>query len=125
MTLQQAAEVIDVPLSTVSRWVQQRMVRPPGYVGQQRVPVNITPKCLGELAVIAQLRRAGVSFQHLREAADYLRGLGHNPFSTGKWAVLDHGRKLVKICDRGGAIEVLDQPGQMVMRLEEPTLEQS
>lgn len=124
MTLSEAAERIGVPQPTLTRWVKSGLVRPPDYVGRQRVPVNVTPKCLREFSMLAQLREAGVSFQALRRAAKYLRGLGQNPFSSGRFAVLKGG-ELVKLCDEGAAVELIKQPGQMVLLLEGPEIERS
>ncbi len=122
MTLIEAAACIGVPQSTLTRWIQQGMVCPPGYVGRQRVEVDVTPKVLRELSVIAQLRRAGVSFQALRKVAKRLRAMKQNPFSSGRFVVLKGG-ELVKLCEAGEAVELIKHPGQIVVLLEEPKVE--
>lgn len=118
MTLNEAAKIASVSQSTATRWIQAGIIRPRGHVGKQGHAVPIGRKELRELCVLAQLRDS-LSFQQLRKAAEFLRGLGHNPFSTGTFAVLQGRpgrRRLVKITDQGEAIELLGkQRGQLLL----------
>lgn len=115
--LRKAASIAGIPYPTAARWIQQGLIHPPGYVGKQWATVPLGVKELRELCNIAQLRQV-LSMQALRRAAAFLRQHGHNPYSSGRFMLLDGPRgqkELVKICDSGEAMELLKHPGQTVL----------
>ena len=119
-TLSEAAKLAGVPQPTATRWVKAGVVQPEHHVGRQGVRVRLGEKELEELRTVAALRRAGLTFQSLRRAADELRRLGFNPFSGGLagFAVIDgaHGRPdLVRVIGPEEAVNVSGVPGQMVL----------
>ncbi len=119
--LKDAAAVIGIPYRTAAYWVETGVIRPKGYVGKSGAEIPFTVKDVRELAILAQLREV-LPLQALRKALKYLRGLGHNPLSTGRFAVLSGPRgkrRLVKICDDGTALELLTRPGQLILPLED------
>ena len=119
-TLSKAAQLAGVPQPTATRWIQAGVIRPEGYVGRQGAKVRLGEKEVEELRTLAALRRAGLTFQALRKAAEELRRLGFNPFSGGLagFAVVagPRGRQdLVKIIDPSEATNVSGVPGQTVL----------
>ncbi len=122
MRLRDAAEKAGIPYRTAARWVSQGVVIADGGGASGR-PYKIGPKHVRELSILAELRSA-LSLQQLREAARFLRKLGHNPFSKGRFAVVGGPagkRELVKITDEGQAIKLLRQPGQtLLIPLQDP-----
>ena len=118
--LREAAKRVGANYVTVSRWIREGLINLTDHpVHRQRIPVYLGPKEMRELTWLVKLRNS-LSLQALRKAITYLREkLGHNPMSTGYFAVLDGkpGQKeLVKICyDTGEAIQVLQNPGQMLL----------
>lgn len=118
MDMQTAARRAGVPYPTVARWVQQGLITPPDYEGRPGGRVFFGEKELRELTLLVKLRGL-LSLQALRKATAYLRKLGYNPLSTGYFAVLagpPNKRRLIKIDDHGGAIELLGKHrGQMLL----------
>ena len=118
-TMKDAAKIAGVPYRTVARWVEQGIIKVDGYVGRHWVPVPWTEKHTRELCTIARLRAAGLSLQRLREAAEYLHKLGHNPFSSGQFLVVggSHSdRRLLKVCDGGEIMELTRKyKGQLLL----------
>ena len=119
-TTKEVAELAGVPVRTLSSWVEGGIIRPEGYIGRHRTPIPWTEKEVREVCILAQLRKT-LSMQSLREAMDYLRDeLGHNPLSTGSFAVIDAKKKrLVKICGQNEAIEIIGKTqGQLLLPLD-------
>lgn len=119
MNVKQAAKEIGIPYRTVAGWIEAGIIRPVGYVGRQRVPIPFTERDMSELRLLAHLRRS-FSLQELRQALEFLRTLGHNPLSTGKFLVAQGPpgkRRLIKICaNKREAIELLGEtPGQLLL----------
>jgi DNA-binding transcriptional MerR regulator len=114
-TTQQVAEQAGVTYRTLMRWIEQGLILPAvrGNRGQQTL---LTKKGFREVAILAKLREF-LSLQQLRQAIDDLRTQVHNPMSTGDFAVvrdLRGERSLLKICERGEVIELLEtHPGQL------------
>ena len=96
---------------TAARWVEAGLVQAEGGGAQGR-DLRIGAKQLRELRTLAALRQV-MSLQALRRAARTLRRMGHNPFSTGTFAVLEGG-ELVRIVDEDTAVALIRQPGQRV-----------
>ena len=123
-TAAQAAEVVACPYRTLMYWVEEGLLNPEGACRGRRYPTTWHPKDMREASMLAALRRAGFSLQKLKEAVAYLRSLGQNPMSTGKFIVirLEGGppSELIKLCETGEAIELLQRPGQLVMPLWTP-----
>ena len=120
LSLTGAAKALDIPAMTVSTWVKAGLVKPVGeYRGRRGARVNLGPKQLRELENIRRLRTTGLTMKDLRLAMKYLRGIGHNPFSSGQFFVLTEGtarRRLVKLCDGDTAIELIGKrKGQMMI----------
>ena len=124
-TSAEVAELAGTPYRTLMRWAAQGLLNPEGAhpgrgVGRWQ-PTTWHAKDVREASILAGLRRAGFSLQRLREGIEYLRSIGHNPMSTGEFlAVRDgdgHPSELIKVCDSGEAIALLQKPGQMVFRL--------
>ena len=124
-TMAEAAEMAGVKYRTLARWFESGLIRPKGYKGRQRCPVPIGQKELREILIVAQLRDI-LPMKAVREAAEYLRKLGHNPYSQGRFAVVGGppgARQLVKICPEGEAVQCLGRDqGQLMLKLwDEPT----
>ena len=92
MTLKEASTIAGIPIATVSRWIENGLIRPKGYVRKRgRIPVEISPKELNELKILAQLRDY-LSMEGLRAV---LRGSKDN-------------HRFVRLCaDKKEAVEVL------------------
>lgn len=97
---------------TAARWIRQGLVECEGG-GRQHVAYEVSTKTLRELQTLHTLRQV-LSFQALRRAAETLRTLGFNPFSTGQFAVIADG-ELVRIANTGEAIALLHQSGQYIL----------
>jgi len=112
---QQVAERAGVPYRTLMRWVEQGLIRPAIYAGRGQKTL-FSKKDFREIAILARLR-GFFSMQQLRKALKALRKLGHNPLSSGDFAVVRDVRGeriLVKICDEDEVIELLrKEPGQL------------
>jgi len=122
-SLRDAAKMVGVPYPTVARWVQHRLIRPHDYANRQAVKVRLSDKDMRELRVLALLRGL-LSLQELKKAMRYLREkLRQNPLSSGHFIVVSGPpakRQLVKICESGKAIEVIQGkklPGQLLIPL--------
>jgi len=96
---------------TAARWVEAGLVQTEGG-GTQGRDLRIGEKELRELRTLAALRQV-MSLQALRRAAQTLRRMGYNPFSTGTFAVLECG-ELVRLVDEDTAVALIRQPGQRV-----------
>lgn len=121
MTSAEVAALVGVPYRSLMRWCAQKLIHVPGYVGKQGHTVMWPPKCVREAWTIAELRREGCSMQCIREVAGYLKTLGFNPYSRGWHLVLEKNtkgkaRRLVRVCDDGGAFELMKQHrGQLML----------
>ena len=118
----EAAQIAGVPYPTLMRWVEQGLIRPQSWPGKQRGEVEWSDKNVREASILGALRKCGFSMQKLRDILAYLRRLGHNPFSTGRFLVcmnrMGQPESLVKICDDGEAFELMrDGRGQMLLPL--------
>jgi len=100
------------PYETAARWIRQGLVECEGG-GRQRVAYEVSTKTFRELQTLHTLRQV-LSFQALRQAAETLRTLGYNPFSTGQFALIADG-ELVRVADTGEVIALLHQPGQYIL----------
>lgn len=111
----QIARQTGVNYRTLMRWIAQDLIEPAvrGKPGRQ---TWFTEKGFREVAILAKLR-SFLSLSELREAIEYLRKRGHNPFSTGDFAVMKDvrgERALMKICEQGEVIQMLEKnPGQL------------
>ena len=112
MDLKRAAELAGVPYTTAARWARQGMVLADGGGAKGR-PYEIGEKNITELANLGRLRR-GMSFQALRRAAETLRRMGLNPYSSGLFGVIEGG-ELVHLAPTGEAVKLLQQPGQRLL----------
>jgi hypothetical protein len=101
---------------TAARWIEQGLVVADGG-GVQRNEFEIGPKQLHELRTLTALRQV-LSLQALKKAAQTLRAMGYNPFSTGHFAVVEGG-ELVRLVSEEEAVALIRQPGQVcaVVRL--------
>jgi len=103
----EASRLLDIKRETIKSWLDAGLVKPVFRGFRHRMPVKLDGKNLRELAVINGLRKAGVSMQHVKKAAAYLKTKGHNPMSKGQFLVQSQtGKKAVfKIM---GENEVID-----------------
>jgi len=120
MGLRTAARRLDIPPMTVSRWIKAGLVRPKMDKSGYRPKIYIGQKELRELENLRRLRNCGLSLQELRKAMTYLRGIGHNPLSTGRFFVLAHDgqrrKRLVKLCESGEALDLIGKrQGQLMI----------
>lgn len=121
ISLQEAAAMVGVPYPTICNWIQWGLVSPKSYGGQQGVPIKISLKELKELSILAQLRKV-LSMQQLKKAIHYLKGLGHNPLSNGRFYAVVGGpakkHELIKICNERTAIQLIGAgKGQLMLPL--------
>lgn len=125
-TSNQVAELIGCTYRTLMRWAEQGLVDTPGYIGRQGVPVLWSAKNVREVAVVHQLRQRGLSLQRIRDVMSYLRSLGHNPFSRGRFVVITDGdgapSDVVKVMDNGGEAFTLakSERGQLLFPFDPP-----
>ena len=121
MNALEVAGRIGTPYRTLMNWTEQGLLNPEGARRGRRYPSTWCTKDLREATVLTALRRAGFSLQRLRKAMDYLRSVGHNPMSTGEFVVVRTGKgepaELIKFCDTGEALALIQDPGQVVMPL--------
>ncbi len=108
----EVARMLGIPYRTLMHWVATGLVAPEavGEVGGRR-RVRFGSKDLHEVRLIAELRRH-LSGPQLRDALNYLRRLGHNPLSTGRFMVVElySGRKeFIKVVGSQEAIRLLRQ----------------
>lgn len=117
----QVAILVGVPRRTLAHWVSLGLLNPEGARRGRRNPALWHAKDIREATVLAACRLAGYSLQKLRGAAEYLKSIGHNPFSTGDFVVVSTGDgepgELIKICTDGEALALIRQPGQVIMAL--------
>lgn len=116
VTMKELAQRAGLSYRTLAHWIEKGLIRPKGYVGRQRCTVPLTEKEAREVWMLAQLRKV-LSMQALRKALKFLRSIGHNPMSTGSFAVVSgNPPTLVKICAGGEALEVTGRrPGQTML----------
>ncbi len=114
-TSEEVAEKINVPYRTLMRWQQEQLIQPERAGKHQKSAALWSQKNLREARVIATLRSQGVSLQKTRRAMEYLRSIGHNPFSTGSFLALAEGGEVLKIMSDSEALSVLRKPGQRVL----------
>ena len=116
--LKQAAATAGIPYPTAAGWVAQGLLQPEGYKGLQGAVIPWNAKLTRELCILTRLREV-LSMQALRDALAYLRKLGHNPLSSGRFAVVGgppSKRRLIKLCDETRAIELLGKSrGQLLL----------
>jgi hypothetical protein len=122
------AQVAGVPYRTLMRWVQQDLIRPQYYARKNRVPVEWSAKNVREAVILARMRTCRLSMQKIREVLKYLRGIGHNPLSTGDFLVLmdRDGRpeEVIKVCTTGEALKLMGKGrGQLVLPLWNPEMD--
>jgi len=110
------------------RWFERGLVTPQGG-GAQGKDTWWTAKDVREASILAGLRTARFSLQKLTEAIVYLRGIGHNPMSSGQFLVISGNdgdpRELVKICSTGEAVALMRKHrGQLILPLWSPPTEE-
>lgn len=118
----EVARKCGIPYRSLQNWVEQGLLNPEGCRRGQRRPATWHGKDLREAGVLAACRRAGFSLQKLHKAVVWLRRAGHNPMSTGTFVVVKmgnggHPSELIKFCDTGEALALVQQPGQLVLPL--------
>lgn len=120
MTTEEVAAETETHYRTVARWASDGMIRVAG--GGYGDPWRWSEKNFREAFVLARLRKEGFSRQEVRSAMGTLEALGHNPFSKGKFLVLEKPRKgsrnrgtFVKIMDTGEAIALSDSGGAQML----------
>ena len=123
-TAAQVAKLTGTPYRTLMQWVQYGLLSPERAMAGRRVPTVWHDKDVREASVLVALRRAGFSLQRLRDAISYLRSLGQNPMSDGDFIAVRNGdghpSELLKFCDTGEAVALLQEPGQLVLPLWTP-----
>ena len=115
VTSEHVASTLGVPYRSLMRWVEEELVSPYCVGDRKRAPRLWGEKHMREARVIKTLRDERVTMQAVKKAMDHLRKEGHNPFSTGKFLVLDRGAEVVKVCDDGQQISLLREPGQRLL----------
>lgn len=121
-TLRQAAIEIGIPYRSALRFVRDyKLIRPAGYKARryERVP-EWTPAHMRELHAIVSLRERGLSMQTVRDVLRFLRKIGHNPVSSGRFLVIlkpdGTPGNLVKLCDDASALQLMgDGRGQLLL----------
>lgn len=124
-TTEFVAETLGVPRRTLLHWASEGLLAPAQYERIRRVPVLWSEKNIREASVLVHLRKSRLSLQRIRSIMAYLRGLGHNPMSTGEFVVLMGSRgkpsEIVKICTSGEAIALMTKHrGQYMLPLWSP-----
>lgn len=126
LTTEEVAERTNTHYRTVARWASERLIEVDG--GGHGDPWRWSEKNYREAFVLARLRHEGFSRQQLRASMRALRCIGHNPFSKGKFLVLENPTKrrgsrrrgsFVKIMEGGEALELCGS-GQVQMLLPFP-----
>ena len=106
------ARLLGIPYRTLMHWVTTGLVSP-GASSQsgRRRRVRFGPEDIHEVRLISELRRH-LSGPQLRNALNYLRRLGHNPLSSGRFMVVElhSGRKeFIKLVGSREAIRLVRQ----------------
>lgn len=117
--LSEAAALVGLKQPTLTKWIKAGLIQIPGHKGKQWSPVLFGPKELHELKILVSLRGL-LSLQAIRRAAEYLRSKGDNPYSRGEFVVLagrSGHRELIRIETNGEAVNLLEHPGQLLLRL--------
>ena len=109
LTTDEVARLTGTHYRTVVRWAADGMIEVEG--GGHGESWRWSEKNYREAFVLARLRREGFSRQEIRKQMKTLAGIGHNPFSRGRFLVLERprGRKrgtIVKIMETGEAMEL-------------------
>lgn len=112
LTTDEVAVLTGTNYRTVARWASDRMIEVEG--GGHGESWRWSEKNYREAFVLARLRREGFSRQEIRKHMKALADIGHNPFSRGRFLVLERpkGRKrgsIVKIMETGEAMELCGQ----------------
>lgn len=120
MTTEEVAAENEVHSRTAARWASDGLIEVDG--GGHGEPWRWNAKNQREAFVLARLRREGFSMQELRTSMKALRGIGHNPFSKGKFLVLqcpNNGERnrgtFVKILDTGSAMALCKGGGVQLL----------
>jgi DNA-binding transcriptional MerR regulator len=124
-TTAHVSEALGVPQRTLLHWVSEGFLQPVQWEKTRRVPVLWSEKNVREASVLVHLRKSRLSLQKIRSIMAYLRGLGHNPMSTGEFVVLTGSKgkpsEIVKICTSGEAIALMTKHrGQYMLPLWSP-----
>lgn len=109
LTTDEVARLTGTHYRTVVRWAADGMIEVEG--GGHGESWRWSEKNYREAFVLARLRREGFSRQEIRKQMKTLAAIGHNPFSRGRFLVLERprGRKrgtIVKIMETGEAMEL-------------------
>lgn len=110
MNLSESARAVGLSQPTLSRWLKSGLIRPvKRRKGCQGSPVEFSDRNLRELRVMVGLREE-LPLQSVREAVSFLRRLGHNPTSSGRFFALagsaKKNRRLIKVVE--GINEVIE-----------------
>lgn len=108
-TTEEVADLTGTHYRTVARWASDGLIHVSG--GGHGDPWRWSEKNYREAFVLSRLRREGFSRQEIRKNMKTLAEIGHNPFSRGRFLVLERpkGRKrgtIVKIMEDGEAMEL-------------------
>jgi DNA-binding transcriptional MerR regulator len=106
----EAAQIADVPYTSVDYWARHGLVVPSVAVangsGTER---RYDFKDLLALRAVKELRQRGISTQALRKAIEYVRGVGQ-PLSEGRFLAI--GKTIVWVEATDEIIDVARKPGQ-------------
>ncbi|MFQ5657121.1 MAG: MerR family transcriptional regulator [Candidatus Methylomirabilales bacterium] len=108
----EVSRFLGIPYRTLMHWVATGLVSAAASSrsgGRRRV--RFGPEDIHEIRLISELRRH-LSGPQLRNALNYLRRLGHNPLSSGRFMVVElySGRKeFIKVVRSREAIRLLRQ----------------
>ena len=124
-TTEFVADTIGMSRRTLLHWVSEGLIQPVQWENTRRVPVLWSEKNVREASVLLHLRKSRLSLQKIRSIMAYLRGLGHNPLSTGEFVVFTGSKgkpsEIVKICTTGEAIALMkSHRGQLMLPLFNP-----
>lgn len=118
-TTAQVSEQTAIPRRTLNQWVHFGILQPEGAkAGRGRYhAATWEERHIKEALLIKRLRDMGLSMQRLHRVGDYLRGLGYNPFSTGKFIVI--GTDLLRVVNEDDGVSLLRSRGQLILPLVE------
>lgn len=109
LTTAEVARLTGTTYRTVARWASDGLIHVDGG-GQHGVERRWSEKNYREAYVLARLRREGFSRQEIRKNMKALSEIGHNPFSRGKFMVLERPAGPRK---RGRIIKIMGQDEAM------------
>jgi len=120
LTSHQVAELLRVPYRRLMQWVEDGLLEPDIQGDGRRAPRRWTQKQVREARVLVMLRRRRVPLRQIRYAMQFLRSLGHNPFSEGAFLVLGDpstSGAVVKVVHDSNEVLDLISRGQLLLPL--------